>query len=154
MVGFVSGFLRLSLAFRSGAATRQATDQRGEGSDKRRKVAPCPVTRYASKVGVGVLGIELSEAQSVLGGLYQKLLGRTCRFCQGKLLEPDPVHPTRSRTAWLEGDFLLRVFATSLRSRLALVLRFLCAVRRTYVDASWSKADRADPLEIQPPGRM
>ena len=55
--------------------------------------------KYQSKVGIGVLGPPIDEAESYFGKAWQKLKVRVCCLCKKSLADPDPVNPTLVR-AW------------------------------------------------------
>lgn len=60
---------------------------RGAGEGKRRRVDV--KQQYACKVGVGVQGIAIAEAEGILGAAAATTLSKTCCFCSCAVGEPD-----------------------------------------------------------------
>ena len=55
--------------------------------------------KYQSKVGIGILGPPIDEAESHFGKAWLKLKVTVCCACKKSLGDPDPVNPTLVR-AW------------------------------------------------------
>lgn len=81
---------------------------RGAGEGKRRRVDV--KQQYACKVGVGVQGIAIAEAEGILGAAAATTLSKTCCFCSCAVGEPDPLDCSLTR-AWHKPRFEGKVCA-------------------------------------------
>lgn len=60
--------------------------------------------KYFSKIGIGVQGIEISEAAVLLGSMYSKIMNKKCGFCHALFGSPDPIFPERTRS-WFKPEY-------------------------------------------------
>jgi hypothetical protein len=79
-----------------------------EKTPTKSKVKRARTDSLASKVGCGVLGIEIWQAIAILGEMYEKIMNKACSFCLKVVGSEDPVNAGRTRS-WHKPNFEGRI---------------------------------------------